>query len=373
MKHLKKFEQHSDYTEFTQTTDFVKPNVSWCVIQRHVHYNKFIETRLVVRLNLSSDKTNATIFNNGSQYNSIFSAIEVDGTTLPSVASAANGIALSAGEHVIKYTLSDPTTIGESAFDNCGIVATSVYIPEGVTTIEDYAFYGNDITSFRLPNTLTTIGEGAFSYNSNVTTITLPPNAVNIGYDAFQECNSLSSIGIPEGVTEIKAGTFSGSGLTTIILPNTITSIGNSAFQDCTGLTNITLSDSLSTIGDHAFNGCTSLTEVTIPDGVTIIGNSSFRGCTSLTNVTVPQTAEYVYDYAFYNCTSLSDIRFLGLTPPDIVHIDASQLVLESHILDNTDSHLLIGVPETRNYPHTAPSEPWYKYRDHLIRIIDIE
>ena len=72
---------------------------------------------------------------------------------------------------------------------------------------------------------------------------------------------------LPEGVTSIGDGAFSYcTGLTQITLAEALTSIGDRAFASCTGLTQIILPDGLTFIGDRAFMRCTGLTQITLPD-----------------------------------------------------------------------------------------------------------
>ena len=90
---------------------------------------------------------------------------------------------------------------------------------------------------------------------------------------------------IPNSVTTIGGGAFSGcSGLTSVTIPNSVTTIGG-AFYDCSGLTSITIPYSVTTIGGGAFSGCSGLTSVTIPNSVTSIGEVAFDGCRGLTRI----------------------------------------------------------------------------------------
>ena len=164
----------------------------------------------------------------------------------------------------------------------------SVTVPEGVTEVKAYTFYGfKDLIQVTLPEGVTAIGYSAFSDCSSLTGITIPESVTTIGDRAFYSCSSLSSITIPEGVT----------------------TIGNSAFYGCSSLTSITIPEGVTTIGDRAFYSCSSLSSITIPEGVTTIGNSAFYGCSSLISITLPQGLTAIGDRAFSSCSSLSSIK----------------------------------------------------------------
>ena len=85
-----------------------------------------------------------------------------------------------------------------------------------------------------IPEGVTTIGDYAFGDCSSLTSITLPESLTSIGKNAFTSCSSLASIVIPDGVTSIEDYTFgSCSGLTSIKIPEGVTFIGDVAFSDC--------------------------------------------------------------------------------------------------------------------------------------------
>ena len=101
----------------------------------------------------------------------------------------------------------------------------------------------------------------------------------------------LKAIVIPNSVTSIGTGAFSGcSSLTSVTIPNSVTSIGKYAFQDCSSLTSVTIPNSVTSIGDYAFEYCSSLTSITIPNSVTSIGYEAFRDCSSLDTIHVEAT-----------------------------------------------------------------------------------
>lgn len=152
---------------------------------------------------------------------------------------------------------------------------------------------GNERTEFTIPDSVTSIGDLAFRGCESLTSVTIPDSVTTIGNHAFVCCYSLTSITIPDSVTRIGDSVFwDCDSLTSIIIPDSVTSIGDLAFGNCYSLTSITIPDSVTTIGDYAFDNCRSLTSITIPDSVTSIGDAAFWACNSLTDVYYSGTYE---------------------------------------------------------------------------------
>ena len=283
------------------------------------------------------------------------------------------------------------TLINGDAFLNCTSLA-SVTIPDGVKRIHNSAFegckrltsfsvnegnsnyssqdgvlfnkdkteiiqypIGNERATYDIPNSVTSIGNSAFSECTNLSNVTIPDSVTRIGDSAFESCTSLTSVTIGNGVTSIDYFPFSDcSNLNEINYNGTISqwkSIQGYSyvskpvictdgvfknivtidsfeyeFSDHTAsivgytgtIENLTIPESISyedytfeitSIADSAFSNCASLKSVTIPDSVTRIGDSAFLNCASLKSVTIPDSVIRIGDSAFEDCTSLTSIK----------------------------------------------------------------
>ena len=189
------------------------------------------------------------------------------------------------------------TYIGDAAFWDC-VGLTSITIPNSVSYIGGFAFeWCGRLTSIIIPNSVTSLGYGAFAGCTGLTSMTVESG--NPNYDSRNDCNAIietstntlilgcKSTIIPNSVTSIGDGAFYGcSVLTSITIPNSVTSIGEGAFDSCSGLTSIIIPNNVTSIGEYAFSRCSSLTSITIPNRVTTIGDGAFQNCNSLTSVT---------------------------------------------------------------------------------------
>lgn len=181
---------------------------------------------------------------------------------------------------------------------------------EGVTSASKYAFCGlTALTAVTLPDSLSTIGWGAFEDCSGLTGITIPGGVTAIGYMAFENCTGLTSITLPDSVTSLGPSVFWGcSSLTSVTLPTGLTSISEYLFAWCTSLTSITIPGGVTTIGESAFYRCDALTSIDLPRGVTTIGASAFRNCSRLTSVTIPSGVTTIGASAFEDCVALETV-----------------------------------------------------------------
>ena len=202
------------------------------------------------------------------------------------------------------------TSIGNGAFSHCKNL-TSIHIPDSVTSIGDSAFYKCEyLTSIHIPDNVTSIGDGTFGCCRSLTSIHIPNSVASIGKSAFYKCENLNSIHIPDSVTSIGSYAFSNcyQKLSSIHIPDNVTSIGDGAFSECGNLTSIHISDNVTSIGDHAFSSCRSLISIRIPNNVTSIGDYAFSGCKSLNSIHIPDSVTSIGYSAFCYCENLTSI-----------------------------------------------------------------
>ena len=212
------------------------------------------------------------------------------------------------------------TSIGEEAFSGCAGLKKVNYTGDvkgwiSISMESSPIYYSknlylNDVllTDLVLPDGITTISD-AFAYDTCLTSVTIPNSVTSIGGSAFDGCTGLTSVTIPNSVTSIGDSAFDGcTGLTSVTIGNSVTSIGSDAFSYCTGLTSITIPNSVTSIGSEAFSRCTGLTSVTIGNSVTSIGREAFYSCRGLTSITIPNSVTSIEGHAFDGCRGLTSV-----------------------------------------------------------------
>ena len=140
-----------------------------------------------------------------------------------------------------------------------------------------------------------------------------------IGESAFQGKTNISSVKIPDSVTQIKKQAFYYCSSATLeSLPAQLTEIGQAAFLDCRKITSISIPDTVTIMGQSAFLGCSSLKSIEIGTGLSLLDNSVFSGCSSLEDITIPMNINIIGQNVFSNCKKLKFIRIPNYTKDQI-------------------------------------------------------
>ena len=200
------------------------------------------------------------------------------------------------------------------------------------------SFRNQNIKSYVIPFSVTSIGKGAFSFCDSLSEIVIPSSVTSIGDSAFYGCSFLSEIVIPSSVTSIGDFAFYDcNSLSEIVIPSSVTSIGDHAFSSCNSLSEIVIPSSVTSIGDHAFSSCDSLSEIVIPSSVTSIGDWAFLCCRSLSKIVIPSSVTSIGDSAFLGCRSLSEI----VIPSSVTSIGKGAFSYNCKFPDNLRQELI--------------------------------
>ena len=201
-------------------------------------------------------------------------------------------------------------TVGQGAFYDCSGL-TNLVLPNSVKTIGEVAFYGcSELESMEIGNSVETVGQGAFYDCSSLTSLVLPNSVKTIGEFAFDGCLELESIEIGNSVETVGQSAFSNcSSLASLVLPNSVETIGDYAFYGCSALTRLVLPNSITSIGRAVVYACSSLTDLVIPQSVTSIGDYAINRCSSLKSISITNSVETIGDYAFYGCSELMSVE----------------------------------------------------------------
>ena len=192
-------------------------------------------------------------------------------------------------------------------------------IPSYTEHIGSHAFRDSGAESIALPEGVTSIGDYAFAHNDRLKEITLPQSLTSIGWYAFSDCFALGKIAIPDGVTELPYGLFAWcTELKEVALGAKTEKIDTSVFRLCGKLERITISESnahfksaadgrflLNKTGDTLVLGCQ---DGAIPDGVKKIGERAFEGRTGLKEIDFNEVEE-IGEYAFVMCAGLDRLK----------------------------------------------------------------
>ena len=275
---------------------------------------------------------------------------------------------------------------------------SAVQFPEGITSIDYYAFSEMSLTSVVVPESVTYFGAGAFSNNYNLTRFEYQGTEAEYNYDypILYHCDNLryfkgtqdmvwdwdhydnldtiivtsgegcgyyearyidnsraddwyiegdyaanvvevETLILQNGLQEIgNYALYNARHLGQITIPAGVTRIGESAFEECRSLESVTFAGkALREIDDWAFYNCHTLKNITIPEGVTSIGKAAFFDCSYLKEITLPSTVQTIADNAFGQCQKVGKMTVNAMTPP----------IVEAETFEDIDRSIPLYVP----------------------------
>jgi len=234
-------------------------------------------------------------------------------------------------------------TIGNYAFEKCGIQTDVLKDLTTLDSIGDFAFSTCAFSEITIPDSVTYLGLNAFEKCGQLKKATIGTGLTTVGKLVFSSCPVLSEVEVKEGNLLLAPGMFDKcESLKTFTIPSTTVkfielfkgnpyietvtincpTISSSAFENAINLKNVYLSPELTTIGGAAFKNCTSITSMAPGANLQTIGASAYEGCKNLTSFTTTSTSADLFKNAseFKGCTSLSTIS----TNADVTAIGAS-------------------------------------------------
>jgi hypothetical protein len=224
--------------------------------------------------------------------------------------SSANGTPRSAdGKRLVSLYLPEGIkTLGDYAFYNCPSLEY-ITLPEALTSIGSSAFRGSSLQTFPMPQGVKSLGEYAFEGCSRLERIDLS-TLESLGANAFFGCSSLIEAILPPSLpgNTLPGGIFYNcTALETVKLPAALETIGGSAFYGCQALSGLELPPTIKTIGSGAFSGCSKITpDIGSLTALETLGLNAFKDCAALLTVSLPASISSIGQYAFQGCIALT-------------------------------------------------------------------
>jgi hypothetical protein len=283
---------------------------------------------------------------NGLRITSIGDAAFFNNSTLKSVTVGTNVaiIADQAFSYSSMTSVTLPASVTNIAFDSfldCNSLTTITVATNNpdFSSVAGVLFNHNQTTligfpegkagSYIVPNSVTNIGVYAFYGSSNLTSVALSTNVSSIEDYALYNCPGLTAVTVNTNnlfYSSVAGVLFDksqdtliqypvGNAATSYTMLNTVTNIGKDAFFGCHNLTSVTIGTNVVIIGDAAFENCTSLAGITFPDSVTVIGGDALAECAGLTNITIGTGVTNILSQAFLACSSVTAIAVAAGNP----------------------------------------------------------
>ena len=222
-------------------------------------------------------------------------------------------------------------------------------IPDGVTSIADYAFAGNPhLAAVTIPDSVTDIGFGAFCSCYNLISVTIPDSVTSIWDDAFYGCTALKMIRIenPDCMIYGEENTLGDPDITTICgAPGSTAEdyatqygyrflpldAGLAAFIEETGVLLIHNDEEMESwmndLHDEEVLDLSCIHEAHVLEGVTAIPTEAFSALTNMGEITISSSVASIGSYVFLGCDSLASI----LVDPENTYFSSEEEALFNH------------------------------------------
>ena len=244
---------------------------------------------------------------------------------LPAAARAADTVEVDGILYTIENNEASITGYDEDALYEFEDYWTRTFvIPETVqgvpvTRVAEGAFDRSPFRALTFPASLRVVENGAFTSCRNLTSITFSEGLTEIGAYCFDGSGELRTLQLPSTLRTLGEYAFSDSGLVAIELPEGLESLPDSCFYLCRSLMRVKLPSTLKSIGKECFCACSKLASVVIPDSVVEMGTSAFFSCEGLSKVTLGKGLTALPERAFLQCKSLKSVEI----PENITRIDS--------------------------------------------------
>jgi hypothetical protein len=204
------------------------------------------------------------------------------------------------GKGIIKFD-GEINAIGSNSFESSSTLK-SVSFPDSVVETKDYSFrWCSNLEHVNFGKGIKKIGYQTFWMSSKLI-IEIPNTVTTIGDGALNDIGNETII-IPDSVTSLGRVAQGSQKLKTVVIGNGVTTIADNAFEYCIKLQNVTIGKSVTGIGDYAFNNCQNIKNIEIPYGVNTIGTRAFFRTTGELNIFIPETVTAIASDAFEGCS----------------------------------------------------------------------
>ncbi len=223
----------------------------------------------------------------------------------------------------------DPIEVHEDAFKNCSSLR-EVVMPDGLSyKIEGISGF-SEVGGRQMPRLVRTIGKqilGNFRLSGSIllkylgseSRVVVPDGVTSIAEEAFVGNEAIDRVILPESLREIGAGAFRGCVLLqTIEFPGSLKRIGAGAFENCVKLLRARLPEEMFLVEDKVFKHCRELREVVLGTCCTSVGEQAFYGCLSLKEISFPYCMAFIGEMAFYRCRGLKEVHLI----PGLVRVE---------------------------------------------------